>query len=44
MKNITFERDVLLQAMHYRRGLLLLENDKHYEAAMAFTYAIVRNI
>ena len=44
VQNITFERDVLMQAMHYRRGLLLLEDDKHYDAAMAFTLAIVRDI
>lgn len=42
LKNITFEKDVLAQAMYYRRGLLLLENDKHYEAGIAFTLAIVK--
>lgn len=44
VKGVTFEKDILTQMMHYRRGLLLLENDKHYEAGVAFTLAIVRNI
>jgi hypothetical protein len=41
VKNITYEKDILSQMMYYRRGLLLLENDKHYEAGVAFTLAIV---
>lgn len=41
VKNVTFEKDILAQMMYYRRGLLLLENDKHYEAGLAFTHAIV---
>lgn len=41
VKGVTFEKDILAQMMYYRRGLLLLENDKHYEAGIAFTLAIV---
>ena len=37
----TFQKDILIQMMHYRKGLLLLENDRHYEAGLAFTLAIV---
>ena len=44
IKNVTYEKDILTQMMYYRRGLILLENDKHYEAGAAFTFAIVRNM
>ncbi|OMJ79563.1 hypothetical protein SteCoe_20371 [Stentor coeruleus] len=40
VKGVTFEKDILTQMMYYRRGLLLLENDKYYEAGVAFTLAI----
>jgi hypothetical protein len=44
VKGITYQKDILLQMTYYRRGQLLLENDKHYEAGLSFTYAIVINI
>lgn len=39
--NIVYEKDILLQHMHYRRGMILMESDKPQEAAHALTSAIV---
>jgi hypothetical protein len=41
IENLVFEKDILMQCMFYRRGLILLECDKPQEAGHAFTYAIV---
>ncbi|OMJ70419.1 hypothetical protein SteCoe_31603 [Stentor coeruleus] len=38
--NILYEKDILLQHMHYRRGMILMESDKPQEASHALTSAI----
>lgn len=41
VKNITFEKDILMQRMLYRRGMIELDNDKYQKAALDFTLALV---
>ncbi|OMJ95789.1 hypothetical protein SteCoe_680 [Stentor coeruleus] len=40
VKNITFEKDILMQRMLYRRGMIELDNDKYQKAALDFTLAL----
>ena len=41
---LSFEKDILMQRMLYRRGLIALDNDKYHKAAKDFTMALVRDI
>ena len=43
IQNITFEKDILMQHMLYRRGMIELDNDKYQKAATDFTLALVIN-
>ncbi|OMJ88058.1 hypothetical protein SteCoe_10040 [Stentor coeruleus] len=40
VKDITFEKDILMQRMLYRRGMIELDNDKYQKAALDFTLAL----
>ena len=42
--NLTFEKDVLMQRMFYRRGVIALDNNSYHKAAMDFTQALVGSI
>lgn len=42
--NLTFEKDVLMQRMFYRRGIIALDNNSYHKAAMDFTQALVGSI
>ena len=44
INNITHEKDVLMQEMYLRRGMILIKNQKIQEAAHSFTSAIVEFI
>lgn len=41
LENVVFEKDILMQHVYYRQGMILLKNDKPQEAAQALTSAIV---
>jgi hypothetical protein len=44
IKTISFEKDILMQNMLYRRGMIQLDNNRYQKAALDFTLALVRTI
>ena len=41
VENIVFEKDILMQHMNYRKGMILLKTDKLQDAVNAYTAVIV---
>jgi tetratricopeptide (TPR) repeat protein len=44
VSGITFEKDIIMQTVMYRRALIYLDMEKYYEAVFNFTLAVVIDI
>lgn len=44
ISNITFEKDILMQKMLYRKGMIELDNNRYLQACADFTLAIERGM